>query len=219
MKTALLIISHPRVNKVVAQNWPWYVKSGGDVIGVCDRGTGCVWPKGVKRVLEFDEIDDQRGKLIGRFFQVLEWCVVDSQNGGYDRYAISEYDVCFVRPIPYYLPPFVATRAGQKSPGFCGQYYYHCPWILSGNAACQLLTQGRKMLKAGIDESGHIDRFIGLFDDLYDAQIQSGANYSRNSLDRPEYIREAQEAVKNPECFAVHGVKTPDQLEAVTQNL
>lgn len=214
MKTAVLIISHARVNKTVAQNFPWYQKSGGVLFGVCDRNTGCKWPDGMT-VLEFDEIPDRRQFQLRRFLQVLEWAVADGASLGFERFALCEYDCIFVRPIPDDLPGLAATRVGQRSQGFHGRWYYHCPWIFSLDAAKQFLMYANRMMECGLDEGGFIDRFIGLQDDLYGPAIFAAPNYSQNSIDRPEFIREAQSAVQRPDCFALHGIKTHEQLHAV----
>lgn len=221
MKTAVLVITHARVNKTFARHFPYYVKSGGEVIGVGDAHDGCVWPSGV-RFLEFPIITDQRQKLLRRFMQVVDWCVTKGTAEGFDRFAICEYDVVFIRPIPSHITPrpiefsygrIAATLAGHKSNGFKGKNYYHCPWIFSAFAAGDFHRYGNRMLDAGIDEGGFIDRFLGLYEDLFGPAIVNSPNYSQNSLDRPEYIAEARESMKRPECFAIHGCKTPEMLQ------
>ena len=82
----------------------------------------------------------------------------------------------------------------------------------------QVIEFGGRMLKAQLYEKGFIDRFLGLMADLYNLPITAAPSYSTDTIDRPEFMQAARDAIKNGAVY-LHGVKTESQLLELTKGL
>ena len=215
-----ICISHPEANETLMRNaatWP---------IADC-HFAGCEhedaapmsWPPGTSPILRIGQNGNPYGPtrpLLNRFLRVFQWCATEGRKMGYESFCTFEADVVFVRAVPNVSDKPLGTLAGGNSPGFLGSQYFHPPWLIPAKLMPRIVGYFERMVRAGPDERGFPDRFVGRMGDLHpDVAFQHSGNFSQNTLDRPEYLAAAIEAIKRPDCFAVHGVKSDSQLKAL----
>lgn len=226
MKTLALCIAHPQAQEVLTRNSATWPIAGCDFFGVeHEDSPPMAWPEsnpafeGV--VLRIGHGGNPYGALrplLDRFMRVFKWCVTDGANLGYDAFCTSEADVIFTRPVPQCGMHPLGTLAGHKSDGFLGSDYFHPPWLVSLDDMRMIVEYSQRLLRVGLDERGFPDRFVGLLGDLFpDVAFRHSGNYSQNTLDQPHYLAEALTAIKRPEVWALHGVKTQAQYDALTK--
>lgn len=220
MKPLLAILSYQKANDMVMRHFPWWRKAGCDILGVGREDSTSLWPAvddqfiGSIRVGKDSYVDGDN--LIRLHLDVLKHCLTLEK---YHEFILIEPDTLLLKEPPGVPFTFRATLKGGNSPGFLGSYFAHGPWRFPRHVAQRVVTCGERMLKVGLIERGFPDRFYGLLDDLYDIGFCNHAeNYSQNRLDRPEFIQQAREAIKAG-AWAVHGVKSPQELQAVTEGL
>lgn len=215
MRTILAVMSHPEANELVARHWQYYERAGADVIlGVETEGGGCEWPK----QCTFRAVIGERGyvnagRLPKRLVGILDACLT---LGPFDQIAVIEADTIFLRQIPKLLPGMTAMLRGPGTPQYKGKSYYHCPWMFTREAAARTFLAGHNLILAGEIERGYTDRFVGWAVEKYGIPVHQLPMYSRNELDSIEYLVEAKRAIEDG-AISVHGVKTAEQLEYITQ--
>ena len=209
----LLVQSCVSANQTVARHFPYYEKAGCDqIIGVLTTGGRCEWPGNNSIEIGRDSYVD--GDHLCRR-------LVDTVQAGIDAGAteivVIEYDVCFFRALPDRMPSgLVMNATGGWSEGFRGRRYFHPPWMMDLDTAYRVVEAGREMLADGDIEKGFPDRFIGRLAERYDVPVHEAwfQNYTQNSLDQPEYLKQARQA-RLSGCHMIHGFKSKAQLEYV----
>lgn len=226
MKTLLCVLTHSAANETFARNFPWYQRAGLPILGVGRVDKEMFWPNDIEHIDIGDEEYIKDDAQLWRFVTLLTLLRAglgqQPDKPPYDAYAITEYDCIWTRKMPE-IPGWsfisLATQiAGHKSGGFRGSRFFHCPWIVQRKDLAYFIDYGERMLNAGLNEHGFIDRWLGLMADLYDIRVHEINGYTRNTLDQPEHIAQAIDAIKDGACV-IHGVKTADQLAAVTKGL
>lgn len=220
MKTLLLIFSHTEANPVVARHWPWYRKSGMDIVGVGSTNGNCIWPQyGLLDQIKIGSEGAPSGAhYIHRFLNALSYCLSNYSWLEYESFCFIEYDGIFLKPLPEIAPnTFVTKKNGGASDGFLGSFFVHTPWIMDRQMGHIILDYGQRMYKHGLHERGFLDRWFGLMIDLYKLNWSDLGRdvFSENTLDTPHLIQMGRDAAKRG-VFYIHGIKTQKQLEAVT---
>lgn len=221
-KTLVVVMTHGAALPILTRNLPWLRKSGGD-IAIVNHEHDMVFPDDGQPLIKVNigtDPDRMRHRWVTRFMDVLAWCQRESHAAPfYDNFCLTEADSIFVRPLTLHPGGIVATPAGYKSEGFRGSRFYHAPWWFQIIDIGFFLMRSRRMLAAGLDEQGFIDRFLGLYEDLYcENTIRPAMAFSRNSIETPTDFRYAREAIANGAYF-LHGIKTAEALDAVTKGL
>lgn len=223
-RTLLVIMSHAGANEMVVRLMPHYERSGCDILGI--GRIGSVWPASPSLIGFRNEgqdcYNDGTSQLV-RFLDVLEFVLSRADKSPYGQFAIIEWDTLLVREMPMWATeiPYglTGTHAGGRSEGFHTDNFFHCPWLISRRTASDILQYGHRLLRAGLTESGFLDRWLGMLCQIYDIPVGAERNaYTKNSLDRPEYIEQARAAIKAG-AWAVHGVKSESQLAQLTEGL
>lgn len=223
MKPLLVIMAHAGANDMVSKLFPFYERAGCDILGI--GRIGSIWPSG-PRLIGFrnegqDCYNDGTSQLT-RFIDTLDFVTSRRDVSPYTGFCIAEWDTVFFQPIGEWATKvpngLEATLAGGRSDGFRASRYFHGPWRINDFTARSMIHVGRKLLAAGLTEQGFLDRWLGLMCDLYPIEFTPSPNYSRNSLDRPEYIDQARAAIKAG-AWAVHGVKDQHMLAQLTEGL
>lgn len=216
--TLIVILSYAGANEAVARHWPFWERTGCDILGVGREDTKCVFPQRDSLLGTIDIGQDGyvgKGDLPGRLVRLFEILTTDAAFKPYTNYFITEHDGVILGPLPKRLQKgMVTTRACARSPGFRGENCFHPPWWVDRETCAKMAVYGRRMLKAGLNEQGFPDRFMGLMVDLYGIPWFTSNTYTRNTLDREEYIQQARCALANGAWF-IHGIKTEYQLNAV----
>lgn len=215
--TVLYVMSFPGGNQTFLRHLPWFQKARIPIIGVGTNDGKCEFGNVPFIYIGKNTYADGDHHPV-RFIGVLQHFLSTK----YHRAVVVEYDAIFLKPIPDFGPPYVAgTIAGHKSPGFLADNFYATPWITNQITAAIIVKAGLAMLKVGLNEKGFLDRWLGLLFQLYDLPVANAAGFSycRNSIDRPEYVQEAREAIQSGNCCYIHGIKTAEQLRQVTEGL
>lgn len=209
----LAVQTFPGANETVARHWPHYEAAGCDrILGILTEGGRCTWPGEHTAIVGKDSYvdgDHLCRRLLGTIRAGLD--------AGATELVIIEYDVCFFRALPATMPEgLVMNATGGWSEGFRGKRYFHPPWMMDINTAYRVLEGGEEMLAGGDIEKGFPDRFIGRLAERYDVPVREGwfANYTQNSLDQPEYLKQARQA-RLAGAHCVHGMKSAQQLNYV----
>lgn len=224
MKTLVVVIAHPQAAPILDTNWPWLQKCGCDIAVVNHAGSGFFALDPHPRFNPFIGGPPMHtiNRWVDRFLEVLTWCTSDPATEDYDYYVLTEADSIFLRPVPDLPFGFCATHAGYRSPGFNAPHFYHAPWCMDHDSAIEFIRRAKLMLNYGVNESGYIDRFIGAYANLFDVQIHNlaerGLAHTRNTIEG-NLVAEAREHAKDPNCFFMHGIKTPAVLACVTGGL
>lgn len=226
MKTLLVILSYAKANETVARHWPYYELTGCNILGVGREDSDCRWPTGPENRSMIGHIEVGKDSYVNgdnlcrRIVDVLERLVDGQEFQAYTDFLLTEHDAIFLHGLPGHMGGMITTLGGYGGSGFTGTKFYHGPWWVDRQTAGEMVLYGRRMLKLGLIETGFPDRFIGLMDDLYDLGVSYSDEwtYSRNALDRPEYIQEARKAIERGAWY-VHGIKTEAQLKAVTEGV
>lgn len=224
MKPLLTILSYVRANDIVRRHWDYYLKADCDIVGIGRETTSCEWPckVGERRLVAVQNIGEDSyvhgDNLIRLHIDTLDYLL--SLAGDYTHFALTEPDAIFLKPLAPECPVYGlrATLQGGRSPGFLGSFFCHGPWILDRHAATYAVNSARRMLKVGLIEQGFPDRFWGLLCDLYDLPYSKFNGYSQNRLDTPQFIENARQAIAGG-CAAIHGIKSQEELRAVTEGL
>lgn len=222
MKPLLAILSYQKANDMVMRHMPYFRRAGCDILGVGREDTTCLWPavddQFIGSIKEGKDSYVSGSNLIEMHLGVLDYCI--DTYFQYTHLVLTEPDAIFLKPLPSLMHGIMGTLAGGRSEGFHSSFYFHGPWVMDIRTAEQVLMRGQRLLEAGLIERGFPDRFYGLLCDLYCEEIQfkKFPGYSQNRLDRPEYIAQAREAIKAGAHY-VHGIKTAQELQAVTEGI
>lgn len=219
-KTLLMVLSYQKANQMLERHWPYLLKADCDIVGVGRINTICKFPS-QRLIYQMDSGLDSyvNGDNLPRLFlSAVNRFAYAPELHQYDTAIILEPDTIFLKPPPPHPGGLAAVLAGGNSPGFHGTQYFHPVWRVDRETAKLMVEYGERMLQCGLIELGFPDRFIGLMVDLYDIPWTPFPEYSQQSLDTPTKIQQAREAIIEG-AVAIHGVKTFDQLQAVTSGL
>lgn len=226
MKTLVIVIAHPEAEPILQMNWPWLLKGGCDiaVVNHANCMNFALSPHPRFNLGIGGPPNSTPNRWVDRFIDVLNWYFTSVETTDYDGVLITESDSIFLRPVPGMGVDVAATLAGYHSEGFLAKQFYHAPWYFSNAGVQQFLRRARIMLSHRLTEQGFIDRFIGLYSDLYldREHIKDlsayGQAHTRNTVNET-FLDEARRAAQNPLCFFMHGIKTPAVLAQVTEGL
>jgi hypothetical protein len=229
-RTLLIIQGYPRAAERIARHWRYYQRAFKDsaahwnILGINRTHNGSA-------VDVFPQLDGPEKVWLGEDSYVhgdsLPRLLVDSFKHGlmktfYDDFCVIENDSIFVRPLPEHPGGLCTTNGAGWAPGFHGSCAWHTPWWADRKTAELIVEYGERMLKANLLERGFPDRFLSLLVDLYKIQVTPAPAFSCNLIDTPEFVAAARWAIgpqnPNPVCY-VHGIKTAEQLGAVTKGL
>lgn len=229
MKTLVVVITHSAARPILDMNWPWLLKSGCDIAVVDHKvevppsaGYWNVYPCAIATTAKlFLNIggppESTTNRWLDRFLEVLKWCNTSLAAQEYHNFLLCESDCIFTSPIPDVISGISAKLAGHSSEGFLASHFYHCPWIFSYDAACEFLRRAHVMISKGLTEQGFIDRFLGLYSELYGVTLQQMNTYSRNTIDLDD-VPAVRQAIAEG-VFFIHGVKDKEVLRQITEGL
>jgi len=218
-KTLVAVLAHQEYNDMVARHWPWYRKSGCDILGVGREDKPVTWPVSpgddgfVGSVGLGESSRAYRDNHLDRLLRVLELFVETE----YSDCCIIEADAIFLKPLPAHPGNCIVTTLGGYGGegGFAPCRFWHTPWWMDKGTAQDVIEYGRRMLKMKIFEGGFVDRWLGLMVELYQLPVTPALSFSVNTLDSEEYLTAARIAVIRG-AYYVHGIKTEYQLKRVT---
>ena len=224
MNPLLVILSYAKANDMVARHWPWYLKADCDILAVGRENSICNFPMerriGHIRIGKDSYVNGDN--LIKYHLGALEHCLTEPniRQNKYTHFYLTEPDAIFLKEPPLVGEGLRGTLSGGHSIGFHGSRFFHGPWIFDIATAISVVFYGHRMVNAGLIELGFPDRFYGLLCDLYtDVKFYPLSNtYSQNRIDRPEFVQQARQAIEDG-CWYIHGLKTQDELHAVTNGL
>jgi hypothetical protein len=116
--------------------------------------------------------------------------------------------------IEYDVVLFDKPRLKNDFSGTMFEQFIHPPWLFTRHTAHKFLQCGETLLRHGSISGGWPDRHLRLIFDLVQPVADESVNYSKNTLDQPHFITEAREFIAAG-GWAVHGVKSKEQLEAL----
>ena len=218
-KSLVGIFSYAGANATVGRHWPYFRKAGVPLWGIGRINTSCLWPDGVFNPVNIGEDTYVCGdNLCKRLIIACEHFLMLPWMQQFNDVCLIEYDSIFTRALPEHPGGLATCIAGGNSPGFKGTRFFHTPWWVDRPTAALIVAEGRLMLAEGDIEHGFPDRFLGRLVDRCPMHITETNTFSVNTIDNPAYVEAAREAIRRG-SFMVHGIKTADQLKAVTEGL
>jgi len=150
---------------------------------------------------------------IQRIKELLRRAVSNAVHHQTNHVLIGEYDVVAFRPPPVDAPPPMVVMAPLHPNGddrFSAPFYPHVFWRMSRETCRHLCGVAFEMPDTAEHSMG--DRWFAALCAKAGVNLVNDAGmFSRNSLDRPEYIAGAQRCLAEG-GWAVHGVKTKEML-------
>lgn len=204
----LAVLTCQSATETAKRHWSSWQKHFDDIVFVTTVDSNCwvpdgieQWPVGRDYYPDRDKPDDN---LPRRTLSVLEWFLKRRQADS-DRLVLIEYDVV-IFDTPTFKHEFSATLFEQ---------FVHPPWAFSRSCAEKFWRTGSTLLRHGVITGGWPDRHLKLIMDLVAPSVDLNCNYTKNTLDEEWMLKEARERIKDG-AWAVHGIKTKEQLEALT---
>lgn len=225
-KTLLAIISAPQDNALVARHWAYMKLSGWDMLGAGTEDGLCEWPEPIMRL--------DTGKLGKRITGGISaiWGLVEQEmdvlqaflSTSYDACCIIEADNIFVRKPPEHPRTmlYLVNVIANLHPGiFKTTVYFSTPRYCDRTTAEHLVHWGRKMIASGDHEHWISDRFMAHI--AYTAQLRfkhwpsfTAFPFGWSACPPQEaFIKDARAAIAMGD-ISIHGIKTAEQLEAIT---
>lgn len=212
MKPLLAIFAHHGTEDALQRHWPFFERTGADIIGIGRLDTKVNWPTGTLTDVNVGLQSYVNGNnLPNRFLDTLELML----NFPHEDLILTEWDSIFLKP----LPPnpdcdFEGTLFYNEDPNFECPHYFHPYWRFTRKSAQRFIDHGRELVKRGNIEHGQKDRFVGRV--VMDLRFRWKANgcFSANTIDRPELQAEARKYIAEGGYF-IHGVKTKEQLDSL----
>lgn len=227
MNLLLAIHSWSGANEILARHWPFFRNAGASrIVGIGTDGSRRTYPLPTLAKCKFpEEIDGVAiigddsymagSNLVRRLMETMDWMMTQPE----DRFALVEYDTIILRPIPEFSG-VAAYRAGGPTWGSKSKLgFFHNPWLFDRPTGRQIVLQLASIIAEGhcgygTPESSPDVAFAWACERAGVEVQQLLKEYSQNDLDRPQYLAEARESVRNG-AHAIHGVKTKDQLEYI----
>lgn len=201
----LAVLTCQSATETAQRHWPSWHKYFTSTVFVSPVDSKCWVPEGVQewRIGRdfYNDRDKPDDNLPRRTSEVLERFLAT----GHDSICIIEYDVVLFRK-PVLRGTFSGTMFGE---------FIHPPWCFTRAAAMHFVDAGKTLLRHNVITGGWPDRHLRLIYDLVNPETYPTKNYSCNTLDQPHMIAAAREAVKDG-AWAVHGIKTKEQFDALT---
>src|SRR5262252_94019 len=226
--TLLAIHSYPGGNAAMERHWEYFQRQGADEVwGIGTTDGKCKWPQDMKFTLDIGANSYIDGPHLAlrlvdtvHTFLPLDW----------DILMIAEYDTVFFNRIPVEKMKLglAGYMAGGKTWGSKAEHFYHNPWLFRREIAPHFVELGRKAIEEGVcpgREPGQApvpdcspDVFFGFIAEELALKVQDDlwTEFSRNSLDRPGDLKEAQKAFRAG-VDIIHGIKTKHELEYITK--
>jgi hypothetical protein len=226
MKPLLCILSYAKANDMVARHWPWFEKAGADILFVGREDSDCRAPTGPENrsmigTVKIGKDSYVSGDNLPRLFIDTLSHVLTTYR--HEDILLAEPDTIFVKPVPprphIGLYGFSGCLAGGESKGFFAPYYFHPVWRVTRDTAALMVEYGERMLRCGMFELGFPDRWIGLMVHLYAIEWHPFPEFSVQAIDNPDKVKLARNVIASGYACAVHGIKTAEQLRAVTEGL
>jgi hypothetical protein len=222
MSTTLGIFTYPGGNAALARHWPYFLGQGADYNVVITTTEICEVPEDVRTLVVGDNRYIEGPHLPNRLLDTMATLLLRP----WSELILCEYDTVFFRPIDLAQLWTVASyRAGSQTFGSKALSFYHNPWVFTRPVAIAFLARGREEIKNGLcPDRGRgqpstpecsPDVFFGAICESLQVPVQSlWYEYSRNDLDRPDYLDEARQAYRNG-AQVIHGIKTKEQLNFI----
>lgn len=135
---------------------------------------------------------------------------------GYETICCIEGDSIVLGEIPD-ADPFAVDciMFESEDPSFKATHFCHWPWIFSSVTASCIGELFLDSIRSKDIERGFPDRLLGwCCQSAFDLRHIGKLAYSRNLIDRPQYLEEAKQAVRDGARF-IHGIKTKEVFDAL----
>lgn len=226
-KTLMAIISAPQDNALVARHWKYFKLAGCDILGAGTEDGKCEWPEPVLR-LDTGKI----GKRITNGISAI-WGLCEQEldvleaflTTGYQACCVVEADNLMVRKLPDHTGHmlYLANLMTNLHPGiFKTPIYFSTPRYCDRETAQHIVHWGRKMITQHDHECWISDRFfahIAFTGRLRFKHLPSYTSFPFQWSGCPvkeAFIKDARAAIEMGDV-SIHGVKTAEQLERITQ--
>lgn len=205
----LAIAARAAEAETLNRHWVYYCATGIPIIGVTPSDEPASFKEGVP-VIYAGKAGHHGPDAIARLQNAYRALLQTP----YMNFALLEYDcVIFREDIVFPVEGIMSNIMFSNDPAFQEKKFPHGMWTMSRHTMSMLLRTMEEHPE--VAESGMGDRYIAVIARLAGVPLlHEPKSYSRNSLDKPEFIVQAREALKNGAKW-IHGIKTKEQLDAV----
>lgn len=225
-KTLMAIISAPQDNELVRRHWPYFKMTGWDILGAGSEDGKCEWPEPVLRL-----DTGKMGKRITNGISAI-WGLVEQEIQILEAFLTTRYQFCAVvesdnvwvrRPPdhPGGLLYLINLMTNLHLGIFATPVYASTPRICDRETAGHLIHWGRQMIGRGDVELWISDRFMMKVAFTGRIRFQHFPSWTSFPLPwsgmpvKEAFIKDARAAIHLGN-FCLHGIKTAEQLEAIT---
>jgi hypothetical protein len=229
-KTVVAIQSYGKARDTVWRHFPFYLRSGCDLLGVNTTDTIHDWPEGCPTIeIGRDGYLDGTDHLCRRMLDTLEYLLREPRYQNHTHFMLIEHDSVFVRHVPQFEPGLTTPY-----PGFCPKgwamnsiWFIHSPWIMDRETALLMVDAGHALLERGIFDKGTPDAFIG---SIISEAAERGIRWNQYGQDKTtmsvnsgsfsegetgQKLRRSFEKRlrEEPDLWFLHGVKSTEELD------
>ncbi len=200
----LAVLTCQSATEPAQRHWPSWRAHFEDVVFITTIDSNCWVPEGIEEWRigrdQYNDRDRPTENLCRRTVNVLKRFLETH----HQQIVIIEYDVfIFRKPEPV-----------KEFSGTLFEKFIHCPWQFSRNFAKQYVKVAESLLRQGMISGGWPDQHVRAVVDILAPEITYNHNYTKNTLDHAWMIEEARLHICKG-AYAIHGVKSKEQLEAL----
>lgn len=225
-KTLVCIQSYGKARDTVHRHFPFYKKSGCDLLGVNTADAPHDWPEGIPTVnIGKDAYLNGTDFLCRRLLETMAYCLREKKFEQYSHFMFVEHDAVFTNKTPLEKPGLLTPYPGfnPKEWGLNSIWFIHTPYWADRGTCEMIVRTGYELLSQGIFDKGNPDSFIGSiieeadipwthFDKFQTFSVNSGS-LSEEPFKGPLRCSVREHIMKG--AFYIHGLKTPEELEFI----
>jgi len=211
----LAVQSYPGANDTVKRHYPYWLRAGASrIVGISTTGGGCEFPNGMESV-EIGINSYINGDILSRrLLDTIGWMLTQPE----EWFCIIEYDTIFIKEISNLKLGATMHLTGWHTLPDTTNPFYHNPWIMDRNTAIKLKETGERLLIEKKEMLGCPDVCMGRMVTESKVDIHEFELYTQNTIDHNiDHILEAQRLVKNSLITAIHGIKSIETFNIITQ--
>lgn len=211
MSLLLCIHSYPGANHLIEAHWPFWEKSGADlIIGIGTEGGGCKWPAGAEHVEIGPDHYIAGAHLPKRLIDTMRFMLCLN----FDRFCIAEWDCLFFKPLPEFSG-MGGFHAGNRSEGMKTEKYFHTPWCFDVESGNAFLKKADELLPLVTGHEASPDVFFGwVCQEAGLSVAQPWSGFTRNTIESAADAELARDAYRNG-AMAIHGIKGRTTLDYI----
>lgn len=214
MNDLLAVFTCHKGNGALMRHWPYFQRQeAGEYWVITTTDTRCDVPEGVAWTTIGRDSYINGSHLPRRMIDTVKFLLKEAK---WDTLILAEYDTVFFNRIA--VEKFSDSLAAHLAGYYPEGAFYHNPWVFNREVAELFVESGRKRLPHIHDGSREAspDVFFGMVSyDLNVPVYEGWREFSRNTISDPADLELARLCYREG-YDVIHGIKTKEQLEYIT---